>query len=332
MRQVRGPGAKRALAITVAAVVAPVVIACGFGLERPPPCTSCAEQLRYLRQPGPITDVEWSPDSTRLATSSGDGSARVWDLATGKQIREFDEGAPVNGVEWTPDGGRLITAGLDVRVFDATTGDLIQTIPVAAHSVDVHGDRLAIGGDDGIVHIWDLPTGQQASQFTPTPTRNAAVETVSWSPDGTRLLVRKAVTTIWAADRGVQLLKIMTCECAPPAAWSPDGTMVVLGVAAFPGNDSLSKDLNNVSDIVNAATGAPVTVDRGDAEWDAVVWDGDVPRGVQVDVRTRTGVADSATRQPVTPTRDSTGVPWSPDGTMFYVVYGSAEDVAIYAT
>jgi hypothetical protein len=158
------------------------------------------------------------------------------------------------------------------------------------------------------------------------------VETVLWSPDGTRLIVRKAVTTVWDVDRGVQLLKITTCECAPPAAWSPDGTKVVLGVTAFPGNNSLAKDLNDVTDIVDAATGAPVTLDRGDHEWTAVVWDGDVPRGVEVDPVVRTGVVDSATRQPVTPTHDSTGVPWSPDGKMFYVVYMSAEDVAIYAT
>jgi hypothetical protein len=55
------------LAITAAIVMGPAVIACGSGFERPPPCTSCAEELRYLRQPGPITDVEWSPDSTRIA-------------------------------------------------------------------------------------------------------------------------------------------------------------------------------------------------------------------------------------------------------------------------
>jgi dipeptidyl aminopeptidase/acylaminoacyl peptidase len=316
--------------MTAAIVVVALVIACGSGFERPPPCTSCATELQYLRQPRAITGVEWSPDSTRIATSSDDGSTRVWDLATGKQVMEFDEGTAVHGVEWTPDGGRLITAGLDVRVVDATTGHLIQTIPVAAHSVDLHGDRLAIGGDDGIVHIWDLSAGHETSQFRPTG--QAVVETVLWSPDGTRLLVRKAVTTIWDADHGVQLLRLTTCGCAPPAVWSPDGTMVVVGMAGFPDIEPSSNQLHNVTDIVNAGTGAPITFDRGDNQWIGVVWDGDVPRGVQVDTYTRTGVVDSVTRQAVTPTRNSTGVPWSPDGKLFYVVYGSGEDLGIYAT
>jgi dipeptidyl aminopeptidase/acylaminoacyl peptidase len=332
MRQRWGRRAKTAWAITAAIVVAPVVMACGFGLPEPPPCTSCALERQYLRQPGPITDVEWSPDSTRIATSSGDGSTRVWDVATGKQVKEFDEISPVRAVRWTPDAGRLITAGPDVRVFNASTGDLVQTIPVAAHSIDLHGDRLAIGGDDGIVHLWDLSTGEATGQFTPIPTRDVAVETVLWSPDGTRLIVRKAVTTVWDANRGVQLLKVTACECDPQAQWSPDGTMIVLGEDAVPGENSMSNDLNSVTDIVNVATGASLTLDRGDQTWGGVVWDGDVPRGVEVDIYNRTGVVDSATRLPVAPTRNSTGVPWSPDGTMFYVVYSSARDVGIYAT
>ena len=170
-----------------------------------------------------------------------------------------------------PDGRRLITAGLDVRVLDATTGDLIRTIPVTAHSVDLHGDRLPIGGDDGIVHIWDLSAGHETSQFTPTG--HAVVETVLWSPDGTRLLVRKAVTTIWDADHGVQrYCRLTTCGCAPPAVWSPDGTLVVVGTAGFPDIEPSSNDLHDVTAIVVAATGAPITFDRGDKQWIGVVW------------------------------------------------------------
>ena len=75
-----------------------------------------------------IFRVDWSPDGTRLATASGDGTARISEIADGG-IRELvsfsaqDMGHGVNGLAFSPDGQRLMTGDMAltaVKIWDAS--------------------------------------------------------------------------------------------------------------------------------------------------------------------------------------------------------------------
>jgi len=71
---------------------------------------------RYLADsvaPGPVYAVEFSPDGTRVATGSGDGSARVFDAASGAEICRLDHDRWVRAVAFSPDGTRLATSSSD---------------------------------------------------------------------------------------------------------------------------------------------------------------------------------------------------------------------------
>ena len=49
--------------------------------------------------------VEFSPDGTRLASASADGTVRVWDTATGTELRTFHpQLGPLHWVTFAPDG------------------------------------------------------------------------------------------------------------------------------------------------------------------------------------------------------------------------------------
>ena len=53
--------------------------------------------------------VAFSPDGARVATGSGDGSARVFDAATGAEISRLDHERAVYAVAFSPDGTRVAT-------------------------------------------------------------------------------------------------------------------------------------------------------------------------------------------------------------------------------
>src|SRR5207248_1310182 len=97
--------------------------------------------------------VSWSPDSQRLATGCGDGTAKVWEAASGRELLtlkgHFTQGNLV--VSWSPDGQRLATASADgtAKVWQAAAGrellGLQQKSPVASVAWSPDGKRLLTG-------------------------------------------------------------------------------------------------------------------------------------------------------------------------------------------
>ncbi|WP_435011978.1 WD40 repeat domain-containing serine/threonine protein kinase (plasmid) [Tundrisphaera lichenicola] len=99
----------------------------------------------------------------RLASVSGDGEVRVWDVATGRAILAIlGHGNFVRGVAFLPDGSRIATGGMDrtVKLWDATTGEEVlnlrgHTAGVLGLAFSPDGRRLASAGADGTVRVWD---------------------------------------------------------------------------------------------------------------------------------------------------------------------------------
>jgi serine/threonine protein kinase len=118
--------------------------------------TDLAEHL------GPIYGVAFSPDSTLVATSGGDGKVRICYATNGALKRKLDaQEGDAWSVSFGNNGKWIASAGQDgVKVFEVESSKEIfhYHSTRAFHVVRFakNGTTLAAGGRDGNVRVWEL--------------------------------------------------------------------------------------------------------------------------------------------------------------------------------
>jgi cytochrome c len=104
----------------------------------------------------PVAALALSPDGRRLASAAWDGSARVWDLATGTALVLEGHRGNVNGVAFRPDG-MVATAGFDgtLRLWPgAEPPKLLAEFGFPLNTLAALPDgTLAVGGVDGMLRL-----------------------------------------------------------------------------------------------------------------------------------------------------------------------------------
>lgn len=124
---------------------------------------------RPMKHGGPVQAVAFSPDEVHLATASWDGTAGVWEAATGRQVFTLKSGQVnerISAVAFSPNGAFLATTADNrgiAQVWNATNGQPVghaiepKTGRVKAVSFSSDGSYLATVTDRG-ADVWEVNT------------------------------------------------------------------------------------------------------------------------------------------------------------------------------
>ncbi|KPH99459.1 WD-40 repeat-containing protein [Actinobacteria bacterium OK006] len=205
-----------------------------------------------------IKSLAYSPDGTRLATSSRDSTVRIWDTRTGEcVIRLRRHVGPVYDVAYSPDGAHIATAGDDrtLCIWNADSGALRAEL--TGHTGQIwsvfyspDGAHIATAGGDGTVRIWNARTndcvhtldGHKSSMYAAACSPDGVLATVDsqqhilfWD-----LSTGRVRTTFEGHTGHVQII-----------AFSPDNTQLIIV-----GNDGTTEVLDvSTGTVIHHLTG-----------------------------------------------------------------------------
>jgi WD40 repeat protein len=112
----------------------------------------------------------FTPDGRRLISASDDGTARVWDLATGESVVLRGHDDDVWDVALSPSGDVVATASLDgsIRIWSIGGGAGMGPDPARVLGITVVGDR-AIAVGPAFASSYDLKTGERTPLYDGDP-------------------------------------------------------------------------------------------------------------------------------------------------------------------
>ncbi|MBA4187102.1 MAG: hypothetical protein C0467_03705 [Planctomycetaceae bacterium] len=133
-----------------------------------------------------------SPDG-RLVVVGSAGPLTVWEVSSGKKRFDFNAIPASVGTTFSPDGRKLVAwdAAGNVVVFDIRFGTVARRFQLegaAGDGISVafshDSNRLAVGGHDGRVAVWDIGTGDPVATFDG---HDGFVTGLAWNREGTRI-------------------------------------------------------------------------------------------------------------------------------------------------
>ena len=184
-----------------------------------------------------VRSLAFSPNGRTIASGSGGGTIRLWDVATGTYRRTLaGHTGWVSSVAFSPDGNTLASGSSDktIRLWNVDTGTHTRTLKghttfVRSVSFSPDGQTLASGSSDKTIRLWNVATGTYRRTLAG---HTGWVSSVAFSPDGNTLASGSSDKTIrlWNVDTGTHTRTLAGhTDWVNSVAFSPDGNMLASG-------------------------------------------------------------------------------------------------------
>jgi WD40 repeat protein len=180
-----------------------------------------------LRHKDYVNALAFSPAGNYLATASRDGTASIWEAATGCQVACLPHENIVWTVTFSPAGNYLATASGDntARIWEVPSGRQVTCLrhegTVWSALFSPAGNYLATASGDDTARIWEVPGDFQVSSLP----HEGIVWTIAFSPDGQHLTTGSGDgnARVWEVTSGHQLACLNHGSTVYKAIFSAEG-------------------------------------------------------------------------------------------------------------
>ncbi|KAK3135900.1 hypothetical protein QOZ80_5BG0424940 [Eleusine coracana subsp. coracana] len=184
---------------------------------------STSELVTVDEDSGPITSVSWAPDGRHIAVGLNSSDVQLWDTSSNRLLRTLRDvhDARVGSLAWN--NSILTTGSMDGKIVNNDVrirNHVVQRYE--GHSQEVcglkwsgSGQQLASGGNDNLLHIWDVsmassvPSAGRNQWLHRLDNHTAAVKALAWCPFQSNLLA----TGGGGSDRCIKFWNTHTGAC-----------------------------------------------------------------------------------------------------------------------
>ncbi|KAK8959665.1 Protein FIZZY-RELATED 2 [Platanthera guangdongensis] len=170
---------------------------------------------------GPVTSVSWAPDGKNIAVGLNNSEVQLWDSSSARLLRRLKEihRSRVGALAWN--NSILTTGSMDGQIVNNDVrirNHLVNSYQGHRQEVcglkwSASGKQLASGGNDNLLHIWELAMASRAVNQNQWIHRfdahNAAVKSLAWCPFQSNLLASGG----GGADRCIKFWNTLSGDC-----------------------------------------------------------------------------------------------------------------------